>query len=106
MRAMTEQSPAMASIRVPIELLREWTLVAVQSRDCSLLGRALTLASAAGHSLQVGHTAAQYTKLPITTYCGYWKWFRRYNPRYHPRAQRACLSNGGRNDLFLQYPWA
>jgi ribulose kinase len=52
MRAMTEQAPAMANIRVPIELLREWTLVAVQSRDCALLGRAMTLASAAGHSLQ------------------------------------------------------
>lgn len=52
MRAMTEHAPSMANIRVPIELLREWTLVAVQSRDCALLGRAMTLASAAGHSLQ------------------------------------------------------
>ena len=49
MRALTERNQQATDI--PIELLREWTLVAVQRRDCGLLGRAMTLASAAGHSM-------------------------------------------------------
>jgi len=35
----------------PIELLREWSLVSVKRNDCELLGRAMTIASAAGHRL-------------------------------------------------------
>jgi len=49
MRALTERNQQATDI--PLELLWEWTLVAVQRRDCGLLGRAMTLASAAGHSM-------------------------------------------------------
>jgi len=50
MRALTEHNTAASD--VPLELLREWTLVAVQRRDCGLLGRAMTLAAAGGHSME------------------------------------------------------
>ncbi len=50
MRALTEHQYAASN--VPVELLREWTLIAVQRRDCGLLGRAMTLASASGHSME------------------------------------------------------
>ena len=49
MRALTERNQQATDI--PIELMRDWTLVAVQRRDCGLLGRAMALASAAGHSM-------------------------------------------------------
>eukprot|EP00615_Pteridomonas_danica_P000706 CAMPEP_0114349766 /NCGR_PEP_ID=MMETSP0101-20121206/15804_1 /TAXON_ID=38822 ORGANISM="Pteridomonas danica, Strain PT" /NCGR_SAMPLE_ID=MMETSP0101 /ASSEMBLY_ACC=CAM_ASM_000211 /LENGTH=528 /DNA_ID=CAMNT_0001488555 /DNA_START=322 /DNA_END=1908 /DNA_ORIENTATION=- len=50
MRALTEYN--YTSTDTPIELLREWTLVAIQRRDCGLLGRAMTLAAAGGHSME------------------------------------------------------
>ena len=49
MRALTEHGTGGS---VPVELLREWTLIAVQRRDCGLLGRAMTLAAANGHSME------------------------------------------------------
>ena len=49
MKALVERNHEATDI--PIELLREWTLVAVRRRDCGLLARAMTLASAAGHSM-------------------------------------------------------
>ena len=50
MRALAEHGTAQADI--PIELLREWTLMAMQRRDCGLLGRAMTLASAGGKTME------------------------------------------------------
>ena len=41
MRALTEFGQA--ATNVPLELLREWTLVAINRKDCGLLGRAMTL---------------------------------------------------------------
>ncbi len=49
MRVLAENG--IKSSDVPIELLREWTLVAVQRRDCGLLGRAMTLAAASNHPM-------------------------------------------------------
>jgi len=47
---------------VPLELLREWTLVAMHRRDCALLGRTMTLASSCGHSMEVSSST--------------WAWYR------------------------------
>jgi hypothetical protein len=49
LRALTERQHGAPD--VPLEQLRAWTLAAVQRQDFSLLGRALTLAAAAGHAL-------------------------------------------------------
>jgi len=42
-----------AANEVPLELLREWTLVAMYRKDCALLGRTMTLAASCGHSMEV-----------------------------------------------------
>jgi len=42
-----------AANEVPLELLREWTLVAMHRKDCALLGRTMTLAASCGHSMEV-----------------------------------------------------
>jgi hypothetical protein len=51
MRALAEHGTTVTP-DIPIELLREWTLVAMQRRDCGLLGRAMTLASAGGKTME------------------------------------------------------
>jgi hypothetical protein len=55
LRALTERCPLSNHFvtTVPIELLSEWTLTALQRKDCALLGRALTVAAACGHNLDV-----------------------------------------------------
>jgi hypothetical protein len=55
LRALTERCPTSNHLvtTVPIELLSEWAYTALYRRDCALLGRAMTIAAACGHSLNV-----------------------------------------------------
>jgi hypothetical protein len=39
--------------KVPLDLLREWALIALERRDTGMLGMVLTVAAACGHTLDV-----------------------------------------------------